>query len=159
MHSCHVTQRFLLEQASTEPHLSFFFFFNLNYIHLISCREVDLGTEGNHLKRDGDSCKASSLPCLSQANLTSSSFLLSVWTKHPQLVLFLNRILSFRLHTVNLTLHAYLERATQVLVTTLNSPVKVGVPDPCDCLGLAEEVSDSLEIWPRLMLGPVTSKC
>lgn len=56
---------------------------------------------------------------------------------------FLNRILSLRLHTVNLSLHAYLERARQVFVTTLNSPVKVGVPASCECLALAEEVTDS----------------
>lgn len=132
MHSYHVTQEVLV---GATIHLTTYinFFFNLNYIHAISYREVDLGTEGNHLKRDGDSCKARSLPILSQANLTRSSFLLSVWTKHPQLVLFLNRILSFRLHTVDLSLHAYFERAKQVLVTTLNSPVKVGVPASCDC--------------------------
>lgn len=59
----------------------FHLFFYFNYICAISNRKEGPGTGGNYLKRDGDGCKGSSSPMLSQANLASSRFLLSVCTK------------------------------------------------------------------------------
>lgn len=97
-------------------------------------------------------------PCCTRQTSQAVAFCWVSEQSTPSWLFFLNRILSFRLHTVNLSLHAYFKRAKQALVTTWNSPVKAGVPASCDCSALAEEISDSLEIWSRLVLGPVTSK-
>lgn len=81
------------------------------------------GTGGNHLKRDGESCKDSSLPIPSQAKQFLSP--VSEQRQKTPSVKKNNRILSFRLHTGNLNLHAYLE--------TLNSLVKLSIQGSYGC--------------------------